>query len=583
MTIFGGYYRLSAVPSGDDASLRKEIRQLLVRSGAESCQEWSQGRLFAAWFDGGAYPDRGQWSGPASFCIVAGDPIYTPSPKSRTEQVAALAAAGERITRELAHCVGQFSLLFHDAQNDRLILATDALGVRPLYYARHGELLYFATSLFLLEGLSGLPLTVSAEGLFQRISLGYNLDGKTPYREVRVLRQGEYLKASPEGWGTGFYWRWDQIPPTELDYPQRVRTTFELFRQAVERRCWRSQDSIAMLSGGLDSRMVVGVLNQLGKRIVTINFTSSRAALLDELYAERVAAALGCEHICIPSPPGPDLGELVKEGIRRVPRPLDPAATRLVFSGDGGSVGLGLVYYEPQTIGLLRSGDIKGALELFLSKHSTLIPERYVQRQVTARAEERLREVACALMLAEKAEPGRLLHLFLIQNDQRAHLHPYFEKIVVLGHEVLTPFFDAELLRFVLACPVDDFLRHKLYHDLLRYLPESISRIPWQTYPGHLPCPVEDATQGVSQFSKEGQRALSSRFRTLPLRVLKLAVSGRFPSPPFRRLPVLAVAVAGALGWRRFDYVHHAVMTAGPFLQVAQGRLCWDLEPRRDS
>lgn len=584
MTLFGGYYELSARPAGNDATVREDICRLFADAGAKGLREWAKGRLFAAWFDGGAYVDPGQWTGSDSFCLAAGDPIYTPSAKFRSGQVAELAAARRGIVRELAHCAGQFALIFHDLQDDRLILATDALGVRPLYYALHEERLFFSTCLSMLEGLRVLPLTVSAAGLFERISLRFNLDGRTPYREVRVLRQGEYLDISPEGYRAGFYCRWDELPPVELDYPLRVRRIYELFRQAVERRSWRSQDAVAMLSGGLDSRMNVGVLHQLGKRVVTINYAPWGGPFLDEVYSQQVAAALGCEHICIPLPPGPiNFGRLAQEGIRRVRCGLDPAAARLIFSGDGGSVGLGLVYYGPQTIALLRSGRAGEALELFLSKHSTRIPERYVQRKATACAWKRLREAACALMLAQKAEPGRLLHLFLMHSDQRTHLHPYFEQIAMFGHEILTPFFDAELLRFVFACPVDDFVGHRLYHDLLQYLPEPLSRVPWQTYPGHLPCPVEDNPQAVSQFSRRGQRELKARFHSLALRVLKLAVTGRFPSPPFHGPLVLAASVAGALGWRRFDYIHAAVLAAAPILQAAEGRFCWDLEPEARS
>jgi hypothetical protein len=576
MTIFGGYYELTSQPDAAGAEACIQLERLLRDMGAGAVEKRRRGRFFIAWFDGGAFPDPGFAEDADGLCLLAGDPIHSSAGRLRNVQAAALAAAGDRIAEQLARCAGAFVLLRHSLREEKLVLATDALGVRPVYFGVHQGRLYFSSCLSVLERLDCLPLTVSAQGLFEFLAFQYNLDGKTPYREVRVLRQGEMLTASPAGITQGFYHRWDRLTPVELDYPDRVRRIYELFRQAVERRCWRSTDAVAMLSGGLDSRMNVGVLSQLGRRVVAINCVPEEGEVQDGIYAGRVAAALGCELVRVPIPPGPvKWGHLAREGLRRMPRPLEPAARRLVFSGDGGSVGIGLVYHEPETVGLLRQGRAEDALALFLAKHSTRIPGRYLQQKAQPGAYRRIRETALALLTSIGTEPGRWLHLFLMQNDQRCHLHPYFEEIGEHGHEPLLPFYDSDLLRFVLACPVDDFLRHRLYHDLVAFLPEPLSRIPRQTYPGHLPCPVPGAEEGHSQFSSSGRRILARKEAAWP--IFRLVFGPSFPSPPFRRLPVLATAVASLAGWRRFGYVHAAITSAARFLKAARGRFAWDL------
>lgn len=581
MTIFAGCYDLNPQAAGEAGTPREQLRRLMCHAGAEDCMERVRGRLYVTWFDGGAYPDPGLWEDHNSICLLAGDPVYTPAPRARNAQAAALAAVPDNPAGALAQCAGTYSMLLHRVLDERLVLATDTLGSRPLYYAEHGGRLYFSSCLSVLEGLSVLPLTVSADALFERLSLTINLDGRTPYRGVRVLRQGEHLTARANEYATSFYHRWDGLPPVELDYPGRVRRVYELFRQAVERRCWRSQDAIAMLSGGLDSRMNAGVLHQLGRRIVAVNCAPPGAGLHDETYAGRVAAALGCGLVRVPLPPGPvNWGRLTGEGIRKVPFALDPAAARLVFSGDGGSVGLGLVYYQPETIALLRDGRFAEALEQYL-KPCLRIPNRYLQRGTQTLVDARLRETIRTLTLACDSEPGRQFHLFLMHNDQRTHLHSYYEQIARHEHEILTPFYDADLLRFALACPVDDFAGHRLYHDVLAYLPEALTRIPWQTYPGHLPCPVAEAGQDGSQFSTEGRRRLKAVLDAGSRAPLGLALNAAFPSPPFRRLPVLASSAAALIGWDRFAYIHRAVEAAAHFLTAAQGRFHWDLEPPR--
>lgn len=193
------------------------------------------------------------------------------------------------------------------------------------------------------------------------------------------------------------------------------------------------------------------------------------------------------------------------------------------------------------------------------------------------RAAARLRETILSLTTSLRVEPGRQFHLFLMQNDQRTHFHDYFERIALYGHEPVMPFFDADLLRFALACPVDDFVGHKLYHDLIPYLPEPLSRIPWQTDPGHLPRPVAEAEEGCRQFSDAGRRKLAAKRSPAAWETLRMVLGPRCPSPPFRRLWLVATAAAAISGWQRFEYVHAAAHSAARFLAAARGRFEWDL------
>lgn len=355
MTVFCGFYELADLPDFGPGDPLPIMERLLRQAKARSVEKRRRGRLSLAWFDSGAYPDPGIFEDSDALCLVAGDPIYARSGRERNQQAAALAAAGGRLAGELVHCAGSFALLRHSLSEETLVLAADLLGVRPVCFAEDAGRLYFSSCISVLERLDCLPLTVLASALLERLSLHFNLDGRTPYREIRVLRHGEMLAVSPKGCSTHAYHSWEQLPPVEMEYPQRVRRIYELFRQAVERRSWRSARSIVMLSGGLDSRMNAGVLHQLGRRIAAINCSPAGGGFQDEIYAKKVAAALGCDLVQVPLPPGPVAwGQLAGEGLRRLPRPPDPAGGRLIFSGDGGSVGLGLVYYDQDTPSLPR-------------------------------------------------------------------------------------------------------------------------------------------------------------------------------------------------------------------------------------
>ena len=89
-----------------------------------------------------------------------------------------------------------------------------------------------------------------------------------------------------------------------------------------------------------------------------------------------------------------------------------------------------------------------------------------------------------------QAEPGRAFFLFLLRNDQRRHLHMYYENIDQSRIELQLPFFDARLIEIIVSSPVEPFLMHKFYHKWLEYFPKDVVSVPWQTYPGHELCPL---------------------------------------------------------------------------------------------
>lgn len=576
MLTFAGVFTLGEPPA--DPPPLDQVSRILEAQNPAPLRRIERGRLAVVWHEDTTLPDPGLFESPTRLVLLNGDPLYSPAPKPRDEQAALLAQAPDPAAA-LSLCPGSFALLHHDLDSGQLLLATDALGARTIHYTIRNGRLFFASQLSILEQWSALPLTASTAALLEFLQLGYNLDGRSPYCEVRCLRQGEYLTAGPDGCSTRFYHRWDQLEPVELDYPGRARRAYELFRQAVERRSWRSPDAAVMISGGLDSRMCATVLHQTGKRIVAINCAPGAVRLQDESIAVRLTRALGCELVRVPIPPGSvSWSRLAQQGLDQLNGRLDPVAARAIFSGDGGSVGLGFVYYQPDTIALLREGRLDEVVRRYVSPFLR-IPGRYVAQDAGERAHQVLRRSIESLTRAIDAEPGRQFHLFLMNNDQRCHMHGYFDALASLRHEVHIPFYDADLLRFLLACPADDFTGHRIYHDILAHLPAAVNAVPWQTYPGHLPCPVADPDDGsCSQFSPQAREKLKRVLNSDVPHALGPALRPLFPGPPFRRLPVLLTSLlAAATGSGRFAYVHRAVRTASRISAAAEGRVLWDL------
>ena len=573
MTIFVG--RFSPQSDGSPAAA---LEPLLSGLGPGSVSSIDCGGLALASYDGPGYPDPAEWSGGGLTCRVAGDPIYRGGCKARDQQLAELVPALKLDARRaLADCAGSFTLVFHDQAAHRLLLATDAMGVRPLYYCQHGDAIYFASCLWLLEKLAELPKTVSAANLAEMLVLQQNLAGRTAYRDIRVLEMGEYLEYSPAGLQRAFFEQWDRLAPNEDSPETRLTRIHDLFVQAVERRTWRGQRAVSMLSGGLDSRLVLGGLLELGKQVSTINVRHAGFQSMDEIYAQLLAEAAGTpfHQLSLPETDW-SFGGLMRQALESAPEAMEGISGRLICGGDGGSVGLGCVYLSDEAVAAMRAGNRAPALKEF-ARHARRFSPWQQPAGVTAAIERHVRAAVDEQIDRPQVEPGKRLHLYLMNNDQRCHLHNHYEDTARHQVEFLTPFFDADLLRYILACPLDPFLAHRLYHDLLpKFLP-VLTQIPWQTYPGHLACPVPAPAGVANQFSAGPKKILSRTPRTLGGQALSAATGADFPARLFRRSVVLAASAGVLAGYDGYGYLCRPTVLAARKLHAAEGRMDWDL------
>ena len=129
-----------------------------------------------------------------------------------------------------------------------------------------------------------------------------------------------------------------------------------------------------------------------------------------------------------------------------------------------------------------------------------------------------VREELCKF---DAADPAWNLYLFLTLSDQARKLTRHFENIDLHRLEFQAPFFDPNLLQAVLASRLDWFLRHKFYHQLLPHFGAAAARVPWQSYPGHEPCPLpiprephlsmEPTTLGERTFSETAKTSSPER------------------------------------------------------------------------
>jgi asparagine synthase (glutamine-hydrolysing) len=195
---------------------------------------------------------------------------------------------------------GKFAFVVWDAQRRRAVIARDRLGVKPLYWSRVGDLVVFASELraLLASGLVDLALDFDAVDAY--FTLGYFPRAMSPLRGVHKLLPGHTLVVDEKGAHTSAYWRYPlpEPPPSKYTLSTCAEELRELLVKAVRRRLMSDVPLGAMLSGGLDSSLIVGLMAaQMSEPVKTFSVGFEEDAEGNELAAaRRVAEHFGAEH-----------------------------------------------------------------------------------------------------------------------------------------------------------------------------------------------------------------------------------------------------------------------------------------------
>lgn len=392
-------------------------------------------------------------------------------------------------------------------------------------------------------------------------------DDRTPYADIKRLCSAAMVTVQGGTIKTGYYWDWRKAVQSEAkDEKDSLTHTYDLFISAIRRRVKNDTLVPACLSGGLDSRCVVDGLRSLGVDVSTFNYYTIPDSQ-DRVFAQQFAEVAGTCHTAISLPiwdSGTSFEQRISEAWfrsldqsgRTVPRP------RLLWTGDGGTVGLGHLHVSPSLVADVRAGHFERALKGFRHGHltsSVLKPE--LQRQL---AELMVADFRSQLLWAGCEDLGRAFHLYAVRNHQRNDFTQHFEHLDRHRMEFQSPFYDSDFIASVLPLPVDSCIGHKFYNKWLCLFPNAAS-VPWQSYPGHEPCPHSISSELASEWDTRNVAVRTSLRRTpLVKRSLRTVLSHNLAAPVLRRS---RLQLATLLHWTRIKNCQSALLT----LELFQG------------
>jgi asparagine synthase (glutamine-hydrolysing) len=193
---------------------------------------------------------------------------------------------------------GMFALAVWDDRQQRLVLARDRVGKKPLVYAELDGRLVFASELQALMMDPEIPRAVDAAALDAYLTFMAIPAPRTIYRAARKLPPAHMLVADRQGVRAVRYWTLDYGPKVRISEADASSQLAELVTDAVRRRLIGEVPIGAFLSGGIDSSIIVAVMSQLADAPVkTFSIGFAHAPRFNELpHAARVARRFGCEH-----------------------------------------------------------------------------------------------------------------------------------------------------------------------------------------------------------------------------------------------------------------------------------------------
>ncbi|MCX6626782.1 MAG: asparagine synthase (glutamine-hydrolyzing) [Candidatus Solibacter sp.] len=187
---------------------------------------------------------------------------------------------------------GMFAFAIWDARQNRLLLARDRFGKKPLYYAVLPTGIYFGSEISCLRQ-AGVPLETDPEALRLYFQFNYIPDPLTAYRAIRRVPAGCWLTYQRGAVQQGRYWQMPVSvaePAAGLTHAEAVIHVRQKFDEAVHIRMIADVPLGAFLSGGIDSSSVVASMARQSPEPVktfSIGFEESR---FNELpYARMVA------------------------------------------------------------------------------------------------------------------------------------------------------------------------------------------------------------------------------------------------------------------------------------------------------
>jgi len=217
---------------------------------------------------------------------------YTFKTRSDTETLLALYI--EFGISALEMCDGMFAFVILNKANNKLILARDRVGKKPLYLYKNAEQIFFASELNTL--LHSLPnLSIDEDAIYSYLRTGFFFQNTTPYIDVEEVMPGHVYEIDIDTLKThksSYFNVADQYENTlDITHEDAITHLDSILHKSIKDRLLSSElDVGAFLSSGIDSSLIVAIASQYVDNLKTFTVKFDGGGDYDESYLAGLTA-----------------------------------------------------------------------------------------------------------------------------------------------------------------------------------------------------------------------------------------------------------------------------------------------------
>lgn len=196
-----------------------------------------------------------------------------------------------------SHLNGMFAIAIWDSNERRLVLARDRLGQKPLVYHHQPGRLVYGSELKSILQVPGIPRQLDPAALDAYLTYQYVPHPRTIFSGVRKLPPGHFAIYQDGELTIDTYWEPNLAREAQLTERAAIQELRELLTSAVQMRMRSDVPLGAFLSGGVDSSLIVSLMQRQSSRPIKTFSIGFPVAEYDETrFAQQVADHLGTEH-----------------------------------------------------------------------------------------------------------------------------------------------------------------------------------------------------------------------------------------------------------------------------------------------
>jgi asparagine synthase (glutamine-hydrolysing) len=398
----------------------------------------------------------------------------------------------EKGTQIIKSLNGSFVLALWDFKRNLLTIANDRYGLRPLYYFWQDHLFIFASEMKSILTFREVEKEIDSQALAEFFSINFILGERTLFKHIKVLNPASILTFKDGTLKIEKYWE-PVVGETETRFDQKeaIEKAHTLLLQAVERQMDDQKPKGCYLSGGLDSRTILGVVDQLGYKIPA--FTYGRVGCDDQKGAELISKRLGMENFFFEvspdylrhwSRPGVWLTEgmtrVAFEGLECLGKIREKAS--ILFNGFGGNDLMGHLSFGLLEFVYRRKS--KDWMSGFFDKVNEPFSEELLSKlflpSYFPQGKERVFGAFADLLTSypEKSVYNKIYHFFIREKARKSLLYGLLVDSGMIEYRV--PFYDYDLVDFLLTIPPKQRMLSIFYRKLIAKKFPNLAKIVYQ-------------------------------------------------------------------------------------------------------